>query len=135
MGHKQIIGGKSYNTETSALVHEWEDSTGFLFEGLYQTKHGAFFLWWYNTDYGEGGIKPMPDDEALKWLEKRQAPAAIMEQYFGNFPQGGAAETRITLRLPGNLYNRISTSAIAANSSINTYIMRVLERSETPSSS
>lgn len=132
MGYKQIIGGKAYNTETSALVFEVEDNTGFNYEGLYQTKHGAFFLWWYNADYGQGGIKPLSDDDAQKWLERQQSPANVIEQYFGTFPEGGAPEKRITLRLPGNLYNRISDSAKASDSSINTYIMRVLERNERP---
>jgi hypothetical protein len=134
MGHKRIIGGKAYNTDTSALVFEIKrDPDGLIYEGLYQTKHGAFFLWWYNAYDAEGDVKPMSDGEALDWLEKRQAPAVIVEQYFGPFPEGGAAESRLTLRLPGNLYNRLSKSATAANLSINTYIMRLLERNESPS--
>ena len=74
----------------------------------------------------------MSDGEALDWLDKRKAPAVIVERYFGPFPEGGAAESRRTLRLPGNLYNRLSKSATAANLSINTYIMRLLERNESP---
>jgi predicted HicB family RNase H-like nuclease len=131
MGYKRIIDGKSYNTDTAALVHEWRnDPTEMQYEGLYQTKHGAFFLSWYDDFHEAGGIKPMSDDEAQKWLEKRDASAAVIEQYFGTFPEAGAAESRITLRLPGNLFNRVSASATAAKLSMNTYIMRVLERSE-----
>lgn len=132
MGCKRIIDGKSYNTETAALVHEVSGRAETEYEGLYQTKHGAFFLWWYNSDYGAGGIKPMSDVEAHKWLESRNGSAATIEQYFGKFPEAGASESRLTLRLPGNLYNRVSASAAAANLSINTYIMRLLERSEGP---
>lgn len=130
-GCKKIIGGKTYNTETSTKVFDWSrDPDGFEYEGLFQTKHGAFFMWWYNANYGEGGIKPMADDEAMAWLEKRSAPAEVVTRYFGEFPEGGAAETRITLRLPGNLYNRISRSAADAGLSVNTYIMRALEKNE-----
>ncbi len=134
MGHKRIIGGKAYNTDTSVLVFEFQrDPDGHIYEGLYQTKHGAFFLWWYNAYDSEGDVKPMTDGEALDWLEKREAPTVIADQYFGPFPERGAAESRLTLRLPGNLYKRLSKSATAANLSINTYIMRLLERNESPS--
>jgi predicted DNA binding CopG/RHH family protein len=133
MGCKRIIDGKTYNTDTATLVHELcANPTGEQYEGLYQTKHGAFFLRWYDAGYGAGDVKPMADDEARKWLEKRNADAAVIEYYFDKFPEAGAAESRITLRLPGNLYNRIFASATAANLSMNTYIMRLLERSEGP---
>jgi hypothetical protein len=50
MGHKRIIKGKSYNTDTSTVVHEmsWRDGT--IYEGLYQTKHVASFIYWYNEE-------------------------------------------------------------------------------------
>jgi predicted HicB family RNase H-like nuclease len=131
MGYKRIINGKSYNTETSTLVHSVSARNDMVFDGLYQTKHGAFFLYWYDEDREAGGIKPMSDDDAQRWLEKHDADAVIIERYFGTFPEAGAAESRITLRLPGNLYNRVAASAAAANLSMNTYLMRLLERSET----
>lgn len=132
MGYKRIINGKSYNTETSTLVHEVSGREESNYDGLYQTKHGAFFLWWYDVAREASGIKPMSDDEAQKWLERLDVPAALLEQYFGDFPEAGASESRITLRLPGNLYKRVSASAAAANLSLNTYLMRLLERSESP---
>ena len=132
MGHKQIKDGKTYNTDTSVLVYEVKYADDARYAALYQTKHGAFFVWWYDANYGQGDIKPMTDEEALKWLEKHQASAEIIEQYFGTFPDGGASEMRITLRLPGNLYKRISASAGNLNLSINTYIMRVLDQNERP---
>jgi hypothetical protein len=132
MGCKVIKDGKSYNTDTAVCVHVVSSRDGAVYEGLYQTKHGAFFIWWYNADYGQGDIKPMADDVALKWLEKSAAGADVIEQYFGKFPEGGASESRITLRLPGNLYHRVLASATAANLSMNTYIMRLLDRSESP---
>lgn len=133
MGYKRIINGKSYNTETSTLVHEVSARNDTVYDGLFQTKHGAFFLYWYDEGREAGDIKPMSDEEAQKWLETHHASPSILEQYFGDFPEGGAAESRITLRLPGNLYNRISASAAAANLSLNTYLMRLLERNESPS--
>ena len=132
MGHKKIINGKAYNTDTSTLVHEVSGREDTIYDGLYQTKHGAFFLYWYDENREAGGIKPFSDDEAQKWLEKHDVAAEIIKRFFGNFPEAGASESRITLRLPGNLYNRISDSARAANLSLNTYLMRLLERSEKP---
>ena len=130
---KRIIGGKTYNTDTSSLIHEADvDPTGFRQQTLYQTPHGVFFLLWTDTDVGEAGIKPLSDTEAQEWLERMEAPAAVIEGVFGTFPEAGAAETRITLRLPGNLHQRISASAEAASLSLNTHIMRLLERSEAP---
>lgn len=133
MGHKRIIDGKTYNTETATLVYEvprHEDHP--LYDGLYQTKHGAFFLYWYDMDREAGDIKPFSDEDAQRWLEKHGAPASVIEQYIGAMPEAGAAETRLTLRLPGNLYHRVVASAAAAEVSVNTHIMRLLERSERP---
>jgi len=127
---KRIIQGKTYNTETAISVLERCWAGGSEYRGLYQTKHGAFFLWWYD-DYS-GGIKPMSDSEAQDWLEKYEAPAEIFERLFGEMQEGGAAEIRLTIRLPGNLHSRLTSSAESAGASLNTYIMRVLERSERP---
>jgi predicted HicB family RNase H-like nuclease len=130
-GIKRIIGGKAYNTDTSALVHEVFDEINLSwYDALYQTKHGAFFTYSIDQERDAVGVKPLSDDEAQKWLEDREVDAAVIEQYFGAFPEGGAAESRITLRLPGNLYHRVSASAETANLSLNTYIMRLIERSE-----
>jgi predicted DNA binding CopG/RHH family protein len=133
MGYKRIIDGKSYNTDTATIVHEVSARGDTVYEGLYQTKHEAFFLYWYDEAREAGDIKPMPDDEARKWLDRHKAPAALIEKYFfGTFPEAGAAEVRITVRLPGNLHSRITASAAAENLSLNTYLMRLLERSERP---
>lgn len=132
MGCKRIIDGKSYNTETSTLIHEISRDDDSLYDGLYQTKHGAFFIWWYDVDREAAGIKPMSDQEAQKWLEQCDVSGEVIERYFGAFPEAGAAESRITLRLPGNLHQRVEASAKAAKLSVNTYIMRMLERSEKP---
>jgi hypothetical protein len=132
MGHKRIINGKSYNTDTSTLAHEVSAREDTFYEGLYQTKHGAFFLYWHDDLRDAGGIKPLSDDEAQKWLEKHAVNPAILERFFGCFPEAGASESRFTLRLPGNLYNRLCASAANAELSLNTYLMRLLERSESP---
>ncbi len=128
MGIKRIIDGKAYNTETASLVHEHSARDDTVYHGLYQTKHGAFFEWAYDSNWGNGDVKPLSDDEARSWLEKFRAPTDVIERYCGPFPEGGASETRITLRLPGNLYNRLTAAASAVDVSLNTYVMRQLER-------
>jgi hypothetical protein len=132
MGYKRIINGKSYNTDTAVLVHEVSAREDMIYDGLYQTKHGAYFRYWYDEEREAGGIMPLSDDEAQRWLERHKAPAYLIERYFGDLPEGGAAEVRITVRLPGNLYSRVAISAAAANLSLNSYLMRLLERSESP---
>ena len=96
---KRIIDGQTYDTETATLVHNRTWAGDLVYEGLYQTRHGAFFLWWYDDDVGD--IKPMSDEEAQKWLETHGDAVAALEQFFGDFPEAGAAERRITLPPPG----------------------------------
>jgi hypothetical protein len=123
---KRIIDGKSYNTDTAILVAKgdnggWSDA----WWCLYQTRHGAFFV--DGTDHqGYDAFRPLTDVEAQAWLEKRANH--LVEQYFGPMPEGGAAERRLTIRLPGNLADRIEVAAKAKNLSLNTYAMRCFEQ-------
>ena len=71
----------------------------------------------------------MTDEEALDTLQKH-APH-LVDQYFGPFPEGGAAERRMTIRIPENLAERIERAAEAAEAkslSLNSYAMRCFER-------
>ncbi len=86
MNMKQIINGKSYNTETADFIAEWDNGYyGGDFhrcsENLYQTKKGQYFI------HGNGGamssyaqssgnmvvggerIRLITKEEALKWCE------------------------------------------------------------------
>ena len=111
MGYKRIIDGKTYNTDTSSRVYEWESLSGDRYEALYQTRHGAFYVWWYDQAYEAGDIKPLDDEAALAGLENYPDSADAIERFFGKFPEAGAAEKRITIRLPGNLYSRLADPA------------------------
>jgi len=130
---KRIIEGKAYNTATATCIHSEEDESGCWVFELYRTRHGAFFTCVGDFERGEASVKPLTDEEAQKWLEDREVDAAVIEEYFGEFPEAGAAESQITLRLPGNLHRRALDSANAAGVSLNTYIMRLLERTESRS--
>jgi predicted HicB family RNase H-like nuclease len=66
------------------------------------------------------------DTEAQALLEKHANH--LVEQYFGEMPEGGAAERRLTIRIPGNLADRLESLAKAQSMSLNTYAMRCFER-------
>ena len=82
---KKIISGQTYNTDTATHVHHFTYRGDDCYEGLYQTRHGAFFLWQYDNGAGWGDLKPLTDEEALKWLEEHANH--LLEQYFGPFPE------------------------------------------------
>jgi hypothetical protein len=129
---KQIIDGKAYNTETAEVVydtfsnHTHDDHGSLAGAALHRTRHGAFFLLVADHE-GYPSIKPMTDAEAQTFLEKEKATEAL-DQCFGPFPEAGAAERRLTIRIPGNLANRLEIAANAKGMSVNTYAMRCFER-------
>lgn len=124
---KRIINGKTYNLDTSTEVvcEGSEYSSGWW--GLYQTRHGEFFKVRVDND-GETVLefRPVTDAEAQALLEKHANH--LVEQYFGEMPEGGAAERRLTIRLPGNLADRIESLAKEQGLSLNSYAMRCFER-------
>jgi hypothetical protein len=95
---------------------------------IYQTRHGAFFKVVVQHDGSTWDLKPLNDDEAMGLLQ-RKGKSELVEQYFGPFPEGGAAERRLTVRLPANLVKRIEAAAEMRNQALNAYIMRCLEQS------
>ena len=125
---KRIIDGKSYNTDTATKVAGCENlhPDSFAWWGLYQTRHGAFFEV-VMDDYDQlQEFRPLSDSEAQTLLEKRANH--LVEQYFGPMPEGGAAERRLTIRLPGNLADRVETAARVKGLSLNSYAMRCFEQ-------
>ena len=71
-------------------------------------------------------INPLTDAEAQNWLEKYANH--LVETYFGAFPEFGAAERRLTIRIPENLAARMESAAQAKNLSLNSYAMRCFEQ-------
>jgi hypothetical protein len=84
---KQIIDGKTYNTETAALLAEAESACNpsdfhYWREELYRTRRGAYFLageggpmssWSISIDQnswsGGSGIRLLDEDAAREWTE------------------------------------------------------------------
>lgn len=120
---RRIINGTAYDTETAELIKrvdgDWqinpEESAS-----LYRTRNGAFFLWAQYVTPGYNvavDIFPYTDQDAQRWLETNGND--LVEKYFGEMPDGGAAERRITLRMPNNLAERIEAIAESRDVSMN----------------
>lgn len=124
---KRILDGKSYNTDTATEIVTPEPDEWGRYWGLYQTRHGAFFEVVQDNCTGFPEIYPLTDPEAQAKLEKYANPK-LVEQYFGPMPEGGAAERRLTIRVPVNLADRIEIVAKAKGLSLNSYVMRCFER-------
>jgi len=83
---KKIVNGKVYDTRTATLIHEdWNGLSpkdfSYCREKLYRKRTGAFFLhgsggastrWgtrYGNASYEGSGIRPLTDQQALRWSE------------------------------------------------------------------
>lgn len=126
---KRIINGKTYNVATATPVFEDGPDDGFSMAwwGLYQTRHGEFFKVMIDHD-GETVLefRSVTDTDARALLEKHANH--LVEQYLGDMPEASVAARRLTIRIPGNLADRLETVAKAQGKSLNTYAMRCFER-------
>ena len=136
---KRIIDGKTYNTETAAQLASWSsvddpamaNLAGEVGGVLYQTRHGAYFVVQYdgNLDpWDDGYLKLMPLDpgQAQRWTEQH-CSADEVEAEFGEMPEAGAAEAKLTLRMPEVLRKRLVALAEERKQSLNAWIVRCLE--------
>jgi hypothetical protein len=136
---KRILDGKTYNTETATLLASWSSADcpdtargperG---EMLFQTRHGAYFLFQFNEDRdpwesGHQEIVPLGPGQARRWAET-YCSADIIEAIFGVMPEAGDAEAKVTLRMPDILRRRLAAMAEAQGQSMNATIVRCLER-------
>lgn len=124
---KRIIDGKTYNTETATLIGQWESIDSPIEEALFKTRHGAYFLYCDSVNSPYEWIKPLDPDDARKWVAER-CPASVWESEFGEAPEAGDSEARLTLRIPEVLHRRIAICADSQKQSLNAWILRCLER-------
>jgi predicted DNA binding CopG/RHH family protein len=126
---RRIKQGTAYDTETAELIKTVQSIHLDEAATLYRTRNGAFFL---HAQYVTPGynvaieIIPLADDMAQKWLEKNAND--LVERYFGSMPEAGAAERRMTLRLPNNLATRLEAIADEKGIPLSRYIRRCLEK-------
>ena len=107
---KRIIGGKTYNTETSALLGEYEDD--WSTQTLFKSRHGAYFIYVYLPNIPDEKIIPYDPAQAREWMEKYSTVQGF-ELEFGEMPEAGDGEARITLRIPDSLRRRVTQIAEA----------------------
>ena len=132
---RRIVNGTAYDTETAERIKERplsEEETSIL----YRNRHGEFFLYiaddeWYSDHdrqqeeaYIEERLVPYTKERAQEWLEKHGNE--LVEQYFGEMPEGGSTERRFTLRTPNNLARRLETKA--GEMPLTRYINKSLEQ-------
>ncbi len=125
---KKIINGVTYNTDTATRVADGGPSDPSDLAGweMYQTRHGALFMVCTDHDGESMRITPFEDSDAQAFLEKHANH--VVEAIFGPFPEAGAAERRLTVRVPVNLASRVEAAAQAKGLSLNSYAMRCFER-------
>ena len=149
---KQVIDGKTYNTETARCLATVElmgyrtDQRGRFTTNtpkkvgttsLYETRGGAYFL---VRDYDPGagfypefdlvgqfrihdhGVIPLKRKEALGWAESK---ALDLDEMFG---KTGDQTGAILLRVPQTLKLAIEKFVAVAGVSTNTWLMRCAER-------
>jgi HicB family len=135
---KRIIEGRTYNTETATEVASWSGFTdpeamrapesGAV---LYQTRHGAYFLVSFNEalepwEDGYEKLTPLDPEQAQRWAEKHCSTEEV-ERLFGEQPEAGDAEAKLTLRMPEALRRRLVLLAESRKQSLNAWIVRCLE--------
>ena len=136
---KRIIDGKTYNTETATQLASWSSASDpatanqqYEHGGvLYQTRFGAYFVVQYDEsqDPWDGNYEkliPLDPEQALRWAEKH-CSADDVEAIFGEMPEAGEAEAKLTLRMPDVLRKRLVALAEARKQSLNAWIVRCLE--------
>ena len=135
---KRIIDGKTYNTETAAQLASWSSTNnpdtaqrpehgGILF----QTRFGAYFVVQYDEgqdpwDDNYERLIPLEPEQAQRWAEKH-CSADDVEALFGEMPEAGDAEAKLTLRMPDALRKRLVVLAESRKQSLNAWIVRCLE--------
>jgi len=140
---KRVIDGEAYNTATAVLIfHTIGKSEPIQIHGwgvyypdeseLYRTRHGAFFLLKrdvhvnYHDDHGfEDNIEPISDKKAMLWME--EYCQELIEDYFGEVPEAGAKEVRISLRVPSFLEGKAKKIAKGKNLSLNVWLNLVIK--------
>ena len=154
---KQVIDGKTYNTETARRLATVElmgyrtDQRGRFTTNtpkkvgstsLYETGGGGYFL---VRDYDptsdiadpdlagqlrihDRGVIPLKREEALGWAESKALDSDKIEEMFGKVAEAGDETGAILLRVPRTLKLAIEKSAAVAGVSTNTWLTRCAER-------
>lgn len=124
---RKVINGIAYDTETSTEVFAISSEHTHDFWAVYQTRHGAFFKVRTAFDQEAWDFSALTDPEARALVE--QYANHLVEQFFGEGPEYGAAERRLTLRMAIGLAKKVELAASIKKLTVSRYITRSLERS------
>ena len=117
---KRIIGGKTYNTETSFQVcarTELDEDTD-LEQHLFMTMEGRYFKISYRRPKGSAGCTPenlekfetMTTEQARQWFSENGH--ASPESWFGKEDQDDSGQVMISVRLPKKIADDLMVHAI-----------------------
>lgn len=103
---KKVVGQKLYNTDTAALLHEWDNGAGFTdfsyrSKDLYVTPKGAFFIHHHGGETSDmsrpvgnrgwvGGedIMPITRREAIRFLELYGGTEVLLQRFPEDITEG-----------------------------------------------
>ena len=146
---KKIIDGKTYNTSTASLLSSYaydktRDQYEWLWEDLYQTRNGAFFLVGEGmsehtpfgarlpgtNDYIRGhALLPLDEHQAKKWLEIRDRVddyAEIFAMSDDASNEDNSSSFVMTLRLPRRLAEKMKMLC-KDNESLQSFVQNAVE--------
>jgi len=148
MPMKRVIGGKTYNTDTSVLVARYgyeDEKDREVWVNVYQNRGGAFFEVHSREELdinGENIRRNSFEATSREELEKLVAGEYVVndielfdERALATPPKAEVEEapsTTIYLRLPPSLKNRIETQAKEAGLSVNAWMIRCAEHCARP---
>lgn len=101
---KQVVNGKTYNTETAEMICKYSYSNPgdfhYIYEALYVTKKGNYFIagkggamskyaksLGNNSTGGSSGIEALSKTEALEYAQENGADVEDIEKYFADMIQ------------------------------------------------
>jgi predicted HicB family RNase H-like nuclease len=142
---KRVINGKTYNTDTSTLVaqYEYEDDKGYqTVAEVYQNRGGAFFIVHSWTEPMPGSqfnemihkvlLEESSREEMERLIDRGEVSIEIINEDALAVPPEAEAEeepaTTAYLRLPPALKNRIEAAAKDDGLSLNAWAIRCFER-------
>ncbi len=148
---KRIINGKTFNSETATVIFrlekqekgalQSEENDGYLdSETLFRMRQGYFFpvdaeikanFDKEGVPLGTGPVerlKPLTTEGALNWLRSHNVSEEQIRQQFGDHLKHMTEESTVYLRVPQSLKLRLEACANNKGQSLNTWVMRCLER-------
>lgn len=122
---KCIKGGITYNTATATALCQGISLDQRFSYTLYQTRKGGYFCAW-QLIYADNKLDKLP---VLDPVSVPEAQALLARAGEPPPPPIKGPESRITLRLPSRLAQRVEAAAAQSSMSVNEYLMRCIEKS------